>query len=206
MLDNNSFEKFIIDITPFEKKARILEKINMYKEMLIDENSRINLVSKSTLDDIDNRHFLDSAQLMPLIMNKNKTLLDVGTGAGLPGIILAIAGCKKVNLVEKQSKKCDFLKRVNSQLELEMNIFNSRVEDIVDEKFDYIVSRAFAKIDKIITATKNISHKNTKFILLKGKTYLDETKLINKKKFNIKYFDSLTSTESKIIELSYKWY
>jgi len=204
MLDNNSFKKFIIDITPFEKKARILEKINMYKEMLIDENSRINLVSKSTLDDIDNRHFLDSAQLMPLIMNKNKTLLDVGTGAGLPGIILAIAGCKKVNLVEKQSKKCDFLKRVNSQLELEMNIFNSRVEDIVDEKFDYIVSRAFAKIDKIITATKNISHKNTKFILLKGKTYLDETKLINKKKFNIKYFDSLTSTESKIIELSYK--
>ena len=204
MLDNNSFEKFIIDITPIEKKARILEKINTYKEMLIDENSRINLVSKTTIDDIDNRHFLDSAQLMPLIMNKNKTLLDVGTGAGLPGIILAIAGCKKVNLVEKQGKKCDFLKRVNSQLELEMNIFNSRVEDIVGEKFDYIVSRAFAKIDKIITATKNISNKNTKFILLKGKTYLEETKLISKKKFNIKYFDSLTSVESKIIELSYK--
>ena len=204
MLDNNSFEKFIIDITPIEKRARTLEKINTYKEMLIDENSRINLVSKTTIDDIDNRHFLDSAQLMPLIMNKNKTLLDVGTGAGLPGIILAIAGCKKVNLVEKQSKKCDFLKRVNSQLELEMNIFNSRVEDIVEEKFDYIVSRAFAKIDKIIIATKNISHKNTKFILLKGKTYLEETKLISKKKFNIKYFDSLTSAESKIIELSYK--
>ena len=204
MLDNNSFEKFIIDITPIEKKARILEKINTYKEMLIYENSRINLVSKTTIDDIDNRHFLDSAQLMPLIMNKNKTLLDVGTGAGLPGIILAIAGCKKVNLVEKQGKKCDFLKRVNSQLELEMNIFNSRVEDIVGDKFDYIVSRAFAKIDKIITATKNIYHKNTKFILLKGKTYLEETKLISKKKFNIKYFDSLTSAESKIIELSYK--
>ena len=204
MLDNNSFKRFIIDITPIEKRARTLEKINTYKEMLIDENSRINLVSKTTLNDIDNRHFLDSAQLMPLIINKNKTLLDVGTGAGLPGIILAIAGCKKVNLVEKQSKKCDFLKRVNSQLELEMNIFNSRVEDIVGEKFDYIVSRAFAKIDKIIIATKNISHKNTKFILLKGKTYLDETKLISKKKFNIKYFDSLTSAESKIIELSYK--
>tara|TARA_B110000208_G_scaffold16887_1_gene20156 strand:+ start:238 stop:852 length:615 start_codon:yes stop_codon:yes gene_type:complete len=204
MLDNNSFKRFIIDITPIEKRARTLEKINTYKEMLIDENSRINLVSKTTLNDIDNRHFLDSAQLMPLIINKNKTLLDVGTGAGLPGIILAIAGCKKVNLVEKQSKKCDFLKRVNSQLELEMNIFNSRVEDIVGEKFDYIVSRAFAKIDKIIIATKNISHKNTKFILLKGKTYLEETKLISKKKFNIKYFDSLTSAESKIIELSYK--
>ena len=206
MLDKNSLEKFIIDITPTEKRSMILEKINTYKEMLIEENSRINLVSKTTLDDIDNRHFLDSAQLMPLIKNKNLSLLDVGTGAGLPGIILAIAGCKKVNLVEKQSKKCDFLKRVNGQLELEMNIINSRVEDIVEEKFDYIVSRAFARIDKIITATKNISHKNTKFILLKGKTYLDETKLISKKNFNVIYFDSLTSAESKIIELSYKWY
>ena len=204
MLDKNSLEKFIIDITPTEKRSMILEKINTYKEMLIEENSRINLVSKTTLDDIDNRHFLDSAQLMPLIKNKNLSLLDVGTGAGLPGIILAIAGCKKVNLVEKQSKKCDFLKRVNGQLELKMNIINKRVEDIVGEKFDYIVSRAFARIDKIITATKNISHKNTKFILLKGKTYLDETKLISKKNFNIIYFDSLTSAESKIIELSYK--
>ena len=204
MLDKNSLEKFIIDITPIEKRSMILEKINTFKEMLIEENSRINLVSKTTLDDIDNRHFLDSVQLMPLIKNKNLSLLDVGTGAGLPGIILAIAGCKKVNLVEKQSKKCDFLKRVNGQLELEMNIINSRVEDIVEEKFDYIVSRAFARIDKIITATKNISHKNTKFILLKGKTYLDETKLISKKNFNIIYFDSLTSAESKIIELSYK--
>tara|TARA_B110000858_G_scaffold160791_1_gene185060 strand:- start:107 stop:721 length:615 start_codon:yes stop_codon:yes gene_type:complete len=204
MLDKNSLEKFIIDITPIEKRSMILEKINTFKEMLIEENSRINLVSKTTLDDIDNRHFLDSAQLMPLIKNKNLSLLDVGTGAGLPGIILAIAGCKKVNLVEKQSKKCDFLKRVNDQLELKMNIINKRVEDIVGEKFDYIVSRAFARIDKIITATKNISHKNTKFILLKGKTYLDETKLISKKKFNVIYFDSLTSAESKIIELSYK--
>ena len=204
MLDKNSLEKFIIDITPIEKRSMILEKINTFKEMLIEENSRINLVSKTTLDDIDNRHFLDSAQLMPLIKNKNLSLLDVGTGAGLPGIILAIAGCKKVNLVEKQSKKCNFLKRVNGQLELKMNIINKRVEDIVGEKFDYIVSRAFARIDKIITATKNISHKNTKFILLKGKTYLDETKLISKKKFNVKYFDSLTSAESKIIELSYK--
>ena len=204
MLDKNILEKFIIDITPIEKRSMILEKINTFKEMLIEENSRINLVSKTTLDDIDNRHFLDSAQLMPLIKNKNLSLLDVGTGAGLPGIILAIAGCKKVNLVEKQSKKCDFLKRVNDQLELKMNIINKRVEDIVGEKFDYIVSRAFARIDKIITATKNISHKNTKFILLKGKTYLDETKLISKKKFNVIYFDSLTSAESKIIELSYK--
>ena len=204
MLDKNSLEKFIIDITPIEKRSMILEKINTFKEMLIEENSRINLVSKTTLDDIDNRHFLDSVQLMPLIKNKNLSLLDVGTGAGLPGIILAIAGCKKVNLVEKQSKKCDFLKRVNGQLELKMNIINKRVEDIVGEKFDYIVSRAFARIDKIITATKNISHKNTKFILLKGTTYLDETKLISKKKFNVIYFDSLTSAESKIIELSYK--
>ncbi|MDC0862002.1 16S rRNA (guanine(527)-N(7))-methyltransferase RsmG [Alphaproteobacteria bacterium] len=204
MLDNKSLENFIFNISSFEEGRVILEKIQIYKEMLIDENSRINLISKKTIEDINNRHLLDSVQLMPIINSKQMSLLDVGTGAGLPGIMLAIAGCKNVNLVEKQGKKCEFLKKVNNKLELEMNILNSRVEDIVGQNFNVIIARAFAKIDQIILLTKKISNKNTKYILLKGKTFLDEIQLINISKFNIKYFDSITSAESKIIELSYK--
>ncbi|MDB9776311.1 16S rRNA (guanine(527)-N(7))-methyltransferase RsmG [Alphaproteobacteria bacterium] len=204
MLDNKSLENFIFNISSSEEGRMILEKIQIYKEMLIDENSRINLISKRTLDDINNRHLLDSVQLMPIINSKQMSLLDVGTGAGLPGIMLAIAGCKNVNLVEKQGKKCEFLKKVNNKLELKMNILNSRVEDIAGQNFNFIIARAFAKIDQIISLTKKISNKNTKYILLKGKTFLDEIQLINISKFNIKYFDSITSAESKIIELSYK--
>ena len=204
MLDNKSLENFIFNISSSEEGRVILEKIQIYKEMLIDENSRINLISKKTIEDINNRHLLDSVQLMPIINSKQMSLLDVGTGAGLPGIMLAIAGCKNVNLVEKQGKKCEFLKKVNNKLELEMNILNSRVEDIAGQNFNVIIARAFAKIDKIILLTKKISNKNTKYILLKGKTFLDEIQLINISKFNIKYFDSITSAESKIIELSYK--
>jgi|TARA_B110000259_G_C13828079_1_gene327480 16S rRNA (guanine527-N7)-methyltransferase len=204
MLYNRNLEEFIINISPSNESKVILEKIMTYKEMLIDENKRINLISKTTLDDINNRHFLDSVQLMPIINSKNQSLLDVGSGAGLPGIMLAIAGCKNVNLVEKQGKKCEFLKKVNDKLELNMNILNSRVEEIKGKNFNFIVARAFAKIDKILFLTKNISHKNTKYIFLKGKTFLEEIKLINITKFNIKYFDSITSSESKIIELSYK--
>ena len=204
MLENKSLIKFINQQFPKSQSAVIIEKINIYKEMLLNENNRINLISKTTTNDIENRHFLDSIQLISLICDKAHSLVDIGTGAGLPGILLAIGGCKSVYLVEKQEKKCDFLNRVNNKLELNMHILNLRIEDIDDKQFDYVISRAFAKLNKIISITKNITHKNSKYILLKGKTFLDEIKTINKKRFNINYIDSITSPDSKIIELSYK--
>ena len=204
MLENKNLIKFINQQFSKSQSAIIIEKMNLYKEMLLDENERINLISKTTADDIEDRHFLDSIQLITLISDKAHSLVDVGTGAGLPGILLAIGGCKSVYLVEKQSKKCDFLNRVNNKLGLDMNILNLRIEDIDDMQFDYVVSRAFAKLNKIISITKNITHKKSKYILLKGKTFLDEIKSVNKKRFNINYIDSITSPDSKIIELSYK--
>ena len=204
MLENKNLTKFINQQFSKSQSAVIIEKISLYKEMLLDENERINLISKTTADDIEDRHFLDSIQLITLISDKAHSLVDVGTGAGLPGILLAIGGCKSVYLVEKQSKKCDFLNRVNNKLGLDMNILNLRIEDIDDRQFDYVVSRAFAKLNKIISITKNITHKKSKYILLKGKTFLDEIKSVNKKRFNINYIDSITSPDSKIIELSYK--
>ena len=204
MLENKNLTKFINQQFSKSQSAIIIEKMNLYKEMLLDENERINLISKTTADDIEDRHFLDSIQLITLIGDKAHSLVDIGTGAGLPGILLAIGGCKSVYLVEKQTKKCDFLNRVNNKLGLDMNILNLRIEDIDDRQFDYVVSRAFAKLNKIISITKNITHKKSKYILLKGKTFLDEIKSVNKKRFNINYIDSITSPDSKIIELSYK--
>jgi 16S rRNA (guanine527-N7)-methyltransferase len=204
MLENKNLIEFIYQQFPRSQSAVIIEKISIYKEMLLDENDRINLISKTTTNDIEDRHFLDSIQLISLIGNKAHSLVDIGTGAGLPGILLAIGGCKSVYLVEKQAKKCEFLNRVNSKLELNMHILNLRIEDMDDWQFDYVVSRAFAKLNKIISITKNITHKKSKYILLKGKTFLDEIKSVNKKRFNINYIDSITSPNSKIIELSYK--
>ena len=204
MLENKSLIKFINQEFSKSQGAIIIEKINIYKEMLLEENERINLISKTTAGDIEDRHFLDSIQLIALIDDKTHSIVDIGTGAGLPGILLAIAGCKSVYLVEKQAKKCDFLNRVNNKLGLDMHILNLRMEDIGDKQFDYVVSRAFAKLNKIISITKKITHKNSKYILLKGKTFLDEIKSVNKKRFNINYIDSITSPDSKIIELSYK--
>ena len=204
MPEYKKLEKFISEMNTSEDKKIIIEKMKLYKKILIEENTKINLISKTTVQDIDNRHFLDSLQIINLIINKNKSLADIGTGGGLPGIILAIAGCKNVSLVEKQRKKCIFLKKVNKELGLKMRIHNDRVENLLKQKFDYIVSRAFAKIDQILKTTKNISDKKTTFILLKGKTFLDEITVINKKNFNIRYIESITSKESKIVELIYK--
>ena len=128
MLENKNLIKFINQQFSKSQSAIIIEKMNLYKEMLLDENERINLISKTTADDIEDRHFLDSIQLITLISDKAHSLVDVGTGAGLPGILLAIGGCKSVYLVEKQSKKCDFLNRVNNKLGLDMNILNLRID------------------------------------------------------------------------------
>ena len=132
MLENKNLTKFINQQFSKSQSAVIIEKISLYKEMLLDENERINLISKTTADDIEDRHFLDSIQLITLIGDKAHSLVDIGTGAGLPGILLAIGGCKSVYLVEKQTKKCDFLNRVNNKLGLDMNILNLRIEDIDD--------------------------------------------------------------------------
>jgi 16S rRNA (guanine(527)-N(7))-methyltransferase RsmG len=204
MLVNKNLIKYIDRHFSKNESTLIQEKISIYKDMLVDENNRINLISKTTIDDIENRHLLDSIQLISLFNDKSKSLVDIGTGAGLPGILLAIGGCKRVYLAEKQSKKCDFLHRVNKNLDLNMHILNLRIEDLIDKQFDYVVSRAFAKLNQIVLVTKNITHKKSKYILLKGRTFLDEIKSVNKKRFNINYIDSITSPDSKIIELSYK--
>ena len=204
MSNQNNLKNFISKFETNEDKKIILEKTMMYKKLLIEENSKINLISKTTIDDIDSRHLLDSLQIINLIKDREKTIADIGSGAGLPGVMLAIAGCKNINLIEKQRKKCLFLEKVNKDLGLKMIVHNDRVENIISKKFSYIVSRAFAKIDQILKLTKNLSDRNTIYLFMKGKTYIEEVKLINNKKFCVRFFNSITSRDSGIVELMSK--
>ena len=105
--------------------------------------------------------------------------MDIGSGAGLPGIVLSIIGYKNLHLVDKSPKKSIFLENCKSRLGLEYIVHNKSITDLKDLKVDYITARAFAPIEKIISLTKKIIYKHTKFILLKGKSYLSEIQLIN---------------------------
>jgi len=189
----------------FKNGSFILQKLYEYKKILIDENKKINLIGKSTVENFDERHLLDCIQIIKFLPHKNKTHMDIGTGAGLPGIILSIIGYKNLHLVEKSVKKSIFLENCKSRLGLDYEVHNKSIAEISDINISYVTARAYAPIEKIISITKKIINKNTKFILLKGKSYLSELQFINKQKFFWETHPSITSDESKIIIVGLKW-
>ena len=196
---NTNLENFCNE--NFENSKSILQKLYEYKNMVIDENEKMNLIGRSTIDDFDQRHLLDCIQIIKYLPDNEKTHMDIGSGAGLPGIVLSIIGYKNLHLVEKSPKKSIFLENCKSRLGLEYIIHNNSITDLKDLKVDYITARAFAPIEKIISLTKNIINKQTKFILLKGKSYLSELQIINQKKYFWETYSSITSDDSKVIVL-----
>ena len=188
----------------FEKSENIKNILMEYKKMILTENLNMNLIGKSTIDDFDNRHLLDSMQIKSYIKSFDRMIADLGSGAGLPGIVLSIIGFKNINLIEKSPKKSAFLKKCKLRLGLNFNVYNSLIEDIKNINFEVIIARAFAPISKIITLTKHITNKNTNFILLKGKTYSEEVNAIDLNKYMYNTYPSLTSDEARIICLKHK--
>ena len=199
---NEKLVKFCND--NFDDGKLILNKLFEYKKILIKENEFMNLIGKSTIDDLDERHFLDCIQLVKYLPHYEKSLMDIGTGAGLPGIIMSIIGFENLHLVEKSPKKSSFLENCKYRLGLNYVVHNKSLSEISNLNVDYITARAFASIEKIISMTKKIINKQTKFILLKGKSYLTELETINPQKYFWETHPSITSSESKIIIMGIK--
>ena len=202
MLLNDKLVKFCDD--NFDDGKLILTKLYEYKKILIKENQKMNLIGKSTLIDLDERHLLDCIQIVKYLPQHEKSVMDIGTGAGLPGIILSIIGFKNLHLVEKSPKKSFFLENCKLRLGLNYVVHNKSISEISNLNVDCITARAFASIEKIILMTKKIINKQTKFILLKGRSYLTELEKINPQKYFWETHPSSTSSESKIIIMSSK--
>ena len=199
---NDKLVKFCDD--NFDNGKSILTKLTEYKKILIKENETMNLIGKSTVIDLDERHLLDCIQIVKYLPQHEKSIMDIGTGAGLPGIILSIIGFKNLHLVEKSPKKSSFLENCKLRLGLNYVVHNKSISDISNLNVDYITARAFASIEKIISMTKKIINKKTKFILHKGKSYLTELETINTQKYFWVTHPSVTSSESKIIIMGMK--
>ena len=199
---NEKLVKFCND--NFDDGKLILNKLFEYKKILIKENEFMNLIGKSTIGDLDERHFLDCIQIVKYLPHYEKSLMDIGTGAGLPGIIMSIIGYENLHLVEKSPKKSSFLEKCKYRLGLNYVVHNKSISEISNLNVDFITARAFASIEKIISMTKKIINKQTKFILLKGKSYLTELETINPQKYFWETHPSITSSESKIIIMGTK--
>ena len=184
-----------------------LDKLQIFHDELLKFNKKYNLISKSTEHNVWHRHILDSAQIVKYIdFEESRSISDMGTGAGFPGIILAIFNKNPkfhVKLYEKSIVKCDFLDNVRSKIDVDFEIFGDyKREDITSY---YVVSRAFKKLDEIIRISREIIKVNHKLIILKGRNAENEiNKLKPYENFIYKTENSITDSDSKILVIEIK--
>ena len=176
-------------------------KLKKFTNLVLKENKKYNLISKTTENQIWARHILDSAQLVKFIDFSSNSLADLGSGAGFPGIVLEIFNKNKgfhVKLYEKSPVKRRFLMKAIKELGLNAEVLG----DIRDEKLDtdIIVCRAFKKLDYVIQVSREIAKKPHKLIILKGQNAQEEiNKSFKNKKYPYKLEKSITNIDSKII-------
>lgn len=147
------------------------EKLEAFAKILTEWNQKINLVSATTIEELWQRHIEDSAQIAGFLP-ESSAIYDVGSGAGLPGLVLSILG-HGLHLVESDMKKAIFLAEAARVCGVKPAIHNKRVEQL-EAQAEVIVARAFASLSDIFTLTKNISTPTTKFVLLKGENVASE--------------------------------
>ena len=133
--------------TKYNVSRETLDKLEIYKNLLVKWQNALNIVSRGTLEAFWNRHILDSLQIIDKI--QGKTVLDVGSGGGFPGMVLAICSDFQVTCVDSDSKKMLFLEEVARLTGTKVKILTSRIEDI-SENFDTICARGFASLRKLI--------------------------------------------------------
>tara|TARA_Y100000741_G_scaffold360644_1_gene343215 strand:+ start:1000 stop:1638 length:639 start_codon:yes stop_codon:yes gene_type:complete len=202
-----------VQIDTFSRHTRVsretITSLIEYENILKKANNGLNLIGKSTINIIWTRHFLDSAQVIDFIDKNDKTLIDLGSGAGFPGVVLGLMAKDrkipvKIKLIDKSPKKINFLKELMDRLDLSISVLNENIlEETKTFEADVIVARAFKPLERIL----ELIHKKAKnwkkiFIFLgkKGKTELLQVS----KSWDIEYKQrvSVTSDDSLIIEIN----
>jgi len=154
------------------------DDLRAYGENLHRWQKRINLIGKATVDDMWSRHFLDSAQLFDLLPDKVETLIDIDSGAGFPGLVLAVLvkhrGGPTVHLVEADGRKATFLNETNRIMEAGAVVHRCRAESLPDLKADVVTARAVAPLDRLIGLARPFFKADTVCLFPKGKKAREE--------------------------------
>lgn len=179
--------------------------LTIYHDLLVEWQSKFNLVSNSSLQQAWNRHFEDSVQLYEYIPQNAVSLIDFGSGAGFPAMVLAIIAKEKTpylnfTLVESIKKKTLYLNEVALKTGVSVNIINDRIENIKKQKYDVITSRAMTSLNDLLKYAYPFCHKQTVCIFPKGKNYSSELAEAHKTwKFKCDIKQSKVSDEGKIL-------
>ena len=208
MLTNiNTYEKFSSHVFVSRETYK---KLCVFQEILFKWQKSINLISKNTIKNTWERHFLDSAQLYKFVRGIEGNIIDFGSGAGFPGLVLAIMGKKNIHLVEADHKKCVFLKEIAMLTETDITIHNCRIEDLSFINVDLITCRALASLSKLIEYVEIFINKSfgekqkmPKLLFLKGKScYQEVIELSKTKKITFEEYPSITDKNGRILYIN----
>ena len=146
-----------------------VDRLREYQELVAAENGRQNLVSRGTIESFWDRHVLDSAQLVRFEPRPGASWIDLGSGAGLPGVVVACLVEGPVTLVEPRALRSDFLRRVVERLELNAEVVQSKAESVTG-RFDVVTARAVAPLAKLLHLSQSFSTTNTLHLFPRGKS------------------------------------
>jgi len=181
-----------------------LGRLHVYAVLLEKWQKKINLVGPATIPDLWQRHMMDSAQLYPQLPRSCCEIMDFGSGAGFPGLVLAIMGGPRVTLVESDGRKCAFLAEVMRACETgpAVRLENRRIEDLQSAQADVVTSRALAPLDKLLGFAEPFLGKGSVCLFLKGKKADEELTDAGKNwMMRVSKIQSLTDTSGAILKL-----
>jgi len=183
-----------------------LERLRRYAETLVKWQKSINLVSPESLKDLWRRHMLDSAQLQAFLPPQIQGLVDMGSGAGFPGLVLAILGVPNVHLIESDARKCVFLAEAARAAGLEVGrnptIHRSRLEDVADLRADVVTARACAPLAQLLTYAEPFLQADSLCLFLKGSRVDEELTEAEKTwRMGVERFPSLSDPSGTILRM-----
>src|SRR3954469_15332682 len=179
------------------------ERLNTYAELLRKWQRSINLVGPKTLDDLWNRHFTDSAQLLPLIPPTARILVDFGSGAGFPGLVLAILGVGQAHLIESDQRKATFLREVARATGTPVTVHAKRIEQVAPFPADVVSARALAPLSDLLGFAAPFLHPDSLCLFPKGQMAEDELTAASMTwNINVDRIQSVTDPSATILRLS----
>ena len=184
-----------------------MDRLRIYSELLKKWNPKINLVSRSSLSELWSRHIVDSHQIFDLAPESATHWLDLGSGGGFPGMVVAILAQEakspqKVTLVESDTRKCVFLRTVARETGVEVTVLNERIEKLPPLEADVVSARALADLDQLLNYVSLHMKPAGRAILPKGKTWEKELKSAQLKwNFDFRVVRSKTEVGSVILNI-----
>jgi 16S rRNA (guanine527-N7)-methyltransferase len=174
LLDAQGFAEFV----PVSRET--LARLEAYAALLTRWSARINLIGRGTVADLWRRHILDSAQLLQFVPERARSMIDLGSGAGFPGLVLAILGVPGVELVEADSRKSAFLREAMRVTEVAVILRPCRIEAVTPHRVDVVTARACAPLDRLLGLAEPFLAPDSECLFLKGERVEEELTLARK--------------------------